>query len=629
MEEKKNNAVEKVENAIENKGGQDKKAKKTSEKKAKKSTRNKLTKKGAKASKSKSAKESAIKKQKREAERAERERIRAEKRVELARIKAHKKAEKEKAKATALRERNRRKAELKARREQIKADRKAKREMLKNETKKERVKRIAEQKAAANEARREKRRQKIEIRKQKLADKRAHKAQRSSNRQKNKDRNRGYGGWLAAVISLGIATLVLASVLTFTFLMPTETDSMLETTYRKSFFDAVEQVDNMDLNMSKALVTKDKGALQTYLVDAAINSELAENDIQQLPLQDESKYYTTKLVNQIGDYAKYLNNKIIQGESLSEQDYQGLRQLYEANKTFKESLQRTVSEMGDDFNLSSLLEGGNGNIVINNFNELQNLSVQYPELIYDGPFSDGQTDREIKGLSGSQVTEAEARQIFNEIFAEYSLEDVKNVGMVTSEIECYNVQGEKDGDILFAQISKLGGKMIMFSYSGSCRQVKFGEDKAIENAEKFLEGLKISGMKPVWINLSNNLYTINFAYAKNDVIIYSDLIKIRVCAETGKVIGFEARAYYTNHTDRVIESPVLSKSEAQQKVSENIEIESARLSLVPVGTKTEKLCYEFSGECEGSVFYVYIDALTGRQVEMFKVIESTEGTLLM
>ena len=68
------------------------------------------------------------------------------------------------------------------------------------------------------------------------------------------------------------------------------------------------------------LATADSGALQRYLVDTAINSELAENSIQQLPLHDESKYYTTKLINQIGDYSKYINNKLIMGEQISASD---------------------------------------------------------------------------------------------------------------------------------------------------------------------------------------------------------------------------------------------------------------------------------------------------------------------
>ena len=172
-------------------------------------------------------------------EKAERARLKKQKKVELARIKAQRKAEKQKLKVAAIREKNKRRAELEMRRQELEAERKAKI----------------------------------------MANKRAKDENRRRDRQRNKDRNKGVGGWLAAVISLSIATLVLASVLTFTFLMPSAQDNMLEAAYHKSFYDTVEQVDNIDLNLSKALATADSGALQRYLVDAAINSELAENDI--------------------------------------------------------------------------------------------------------------------------------------------------------------------------------------------------------------------------------------------------------------------------------------------------------------------------------------------------------------
>lgn len=587
MESKKNNAVEKVEKVVENneneqKSNQDKGVK-NSDKKMEAKRRLVEQKKQLR------QKRKAELKENRARERAQKERALAQKRVELARIRAQKKAEKEKVKANLLREKNRRKAELELRRQELKAEREA---------------RI-------------------------MADKKAKRESKSRNRQRNKDRNKGIGGWIAAVISLGIATLVLASVLTFTFLMPSAEDNLLEANYQKSFYDTVEQVDNIDLNLSKALATADNSAMQRYLVDTAINSELAENDVQQLPLQDESKYYTTKLINQIGDYAKYLNNKLINGEKLSEQDYQGLNQLYRANQTLKESLQKMTGKMGNDYTFSSMIEGGKSNLVIEGFTELQNLSVQYPELIYDGPFSDGLNEREIKGLKGAEIDEADARQIFAKTFAEYNVEDVESVGSTTAQIECFNVQGRVKDDLIYAQISKKGGEIIMFSYAGSCNEVRCDKETATQKAEEFLKGLGVENMKPVWINLSNNLYTINFAYEQDGVIVYSDLIKVRVCAETQMVIGLEARSYYTNHIDRVIDAPTLNKKQAEGKVSANISVESARLAVVPIGQSSEKLCYEIAGEYDGSTYYIYIDAMTGRQVEMFKVIESTEGTLLM
>jgi germination protein YpeB len=185
------------------------------------------------------------------------------------------------------------------------------------------------------------------------------------------------------------------------------------------------------------------------------------------------------------------------------------------------------------------------------------------------------------------------------------------------------------GEELYAQVSKIGGKIIMFSYAGSCLSSDITKDYAIEKATAFLQSQNLFNMTPVWINLSNNVYTINFAFEESGIIVYSDLVKVRVCAQTAMVIGLEATEYYTNHTERTIPSVSLTKEEAMEKVSSNIEISTSRLALVPVGNTLEVLCYEFSGEYDGSTFYAYIDAKTGRQVELFKVIKAGEGELLM
>ena len=51
--------------------------------------------------------------------------------------------------------------------------------------------------------------------------------------------------------------------------------------------------------------------------------------------------------------------------------------------------------------------------------------------------------------------------------------------------------------------------------------------------------------------------------------------------------------------------------------------------VIPFGTRAEKLAYEFSGEIDGSTYYVYIDATTGKQLQTFKVVSSENGTLLI
>ncbi len=442
-------------------------------------------------------------------------------------------------------------------------------------------------------------------------------------------RKKGANGLIKAVVALSALSVALATALIVTFLIPSQMDLSLEQTYQKSFYDAVEQVDNMDLNLSKILATRDKGAMQKYLVDLAINSEVCENDIQQLPLHDENKYYTTKLVNQIGDYAKYVNKKIIDGKDVTENDREGLQRLYTANKDFKKSLERTINKMGSDFSFTTVMEGGAGNLIISNFNELQNLSVEYPELIYDGPFSDGQNQKSVKGLPSNEITAQDALEMFKLAFARCGVTDFEIVGQTTGDVECYNVQGKVKDDLIFAQYTKKGGKMIMFSFAGSCASVKYSQEDAIETGLEFLKSQGIENMRPVWTNLAGNVYTINFAYCQKDTVIYPDLIKIRVCAETDTVIGLEAKSYYSNHTEREINRPLLTKEQAQESVFGGMEINAVRLVLVPVGESEERLCYEFYGKFDDSDYYVYIDGENGRQVEMFKVVKGTEGDFLL
>lgn len=628
MEEKKNNAVEKVNQTVKNAERKEKNASPAKKKKSsvKKRTVTAKAKAAKKAEKEKiKAERYAEREKKRQAKKTAREqakvqkaRIRAEKRIELARIKAHKKAEKDKAKAAAARAKAAKKAEAIKRKAELKAEKEARREALKHETKKQRAARIAKE-----------RHERAELKKQKFLAKKREKELKRQERAKRAERNKGLGGWLAAVISLGVATLILASVLTFTLIMPTAESKMLESTYSKSFYDVKDRVNDMDVNLSKVLASKDSAAISGYLTDIAVESEVAESNVQQLPLEDENKFYTAKLINQIGDFAKYLNKKIVAGEPLTNEDYKMLVQLYTANATLKSSLAEISDRANGEFNFSAMANGNKSGYLTDKLTELENLSVEYPELIYDGPFSDGREDRVVKGVTGAEITPAEAKTVFINAFAKDGIKKAENDGEANGIIPCYNVKAEIDGEILYAQISKIGGKIIMFDYSGSCKEVKYGKEYAIAAGEEFMRSVGIDDMKAVWVNLSGNVYTINFAYETNKIPVYSDLVKVRVCAETNKVIGMEALSYYTNHTDRVIAKPALTEREAREKVSVNIQIETARLAVVPLGETSEKLCYEFTGTYDDSTFYVYIDAVSGKQVQMFKVVESTEGTLLV
>ena len=295
----------------------------------------------------------------------------------------------------------------------------------------------------------------------------------------------------------------------------------------------------------------------------------------------------------------------------------------------KQSLYQMQEKMRGDFSFKEVASLKRGSVVLKGFEQLQNLSVEYPELIYDGPFSDGQDQKQIKGLNGEKITPERATEIFKSTFADYGVKEVVQVGQTNYGIECFNVQGQIDGNPAYAQISVVGGKLIMYSFAGSCKNVQITQEQATQNAKDFLQKIGLKDMQSVWENLSNNVYTINFAYTQNGVTVYPDLVKVRVCGETGMVIGLESASYYTNHTQREISKPTLTQSSAKTYLKQDLIINSVRLALVPVGNSLEVLCYEFNGNQADGEYYVYINAQNGKQVEMFKVIYSNDGSMLM
>ncbi len=608
MEENKNNAIEKVEN-IENRP-----------EKSKSSTKNDANKKGKNVKKSTARKNKLSREQK-----AEILKQRKDKKKKAKVLKAKAKQDRQNAKEE-------RKQRLKALKLSKKESKQKRRDLLKHETKKERKARIAKEKKERLDLRKQRIADKNARRSQKIEQKRQRREQRNQNRKERRRKNHGVGGWLAAVISLGCAVLVLGGLLTLTFFTPIDDYMSSTTSEERSFYDLVGYVDNLDVNLSKLIVSNDDEHKQKLLNDIRVESSLATSSISMLALHDEEKFYTTKFINQVGDFAKYLENKLIDGKEITKEDKTTLQAMYEINASLKNELSSLASNLGEDFDFRSLYEGKKDNLVISKFTELESNAVDYPHMIYDGAFSDTvKAKSKAKYIENSkEISKKESEEIFKKYFKGYSLQDITLVGEAVSEnISCYDFEAKtEDGTMLEAQITKNGGKLIMFNHYKDCKSTVISEEEALKVATQFLENAGYKNMKAVWKTAGNNLISYNFASTVDGVICYSDLIKLNVCLERGKVTGLEASSYILNHVSRDKKVAKISLSDAKAKVSPLVEIKTSRLAIIPIG-QLETLAYEFTGERNGDLYYIYIDAMSGKEVEIFKVVKTTEGTLIL
>ena len=199
------------------------------------------------------------------------------------------------------------------------------------------------------------------------------------------------------------------------------------------------------------------------------------------------------------------------------------------------------------------------------------------------------------------------------------------------KIETYNVRGDiKEGGEAYAQFSVKGGKLILFNAYRDCQNEVYSEDDCLNSATEFLTSAGFKNMKPVWQYSAGNIMHYNFVYEENGVLIYPDMVKVNVCRETCRVSGMDADTYFMNHTEeRDFGSSLKSLEEAATKVNKNLEIKSTNAVVIPVGNGNEKPAYEFIATYDGSTYYLYIDAQTLKQADLFKVVDTAEGKLLV
>ena len=155
------------------------------------------------------------------------------------------------------------------------------------------------------------------------------------------------------------------------------------------------------------------------------------------------------------------------------------------------------------------------------------------------------------------------------------------------------------------------------------------EEEAGNKAKEFLESKGFSSMKETYYLKQSGIVTINYAYEQNGVIIYPDLIKVKVALDNGEILGIETTGYLNSHYQRQISTPKISKEEAKKILNKNLEIQSEELAIIPTEYKTEVFCWEFKGKANDKDYIVYINAENGREEDVLLIVNTEDGTLTM
>ena len=253
-------------------------------------------------------------------------------------------------------------------------------------------------------------------------------------------------------------------------------------------------------------------------------------------------------------------------------------------------------------------------------------AIDYPTLLYDGPFSDGAAGDDFKALSSLREVSADEAAILLREFT--GADDVRYEAESNPGTPCYEFTVTSGSHTMSAAITRQGGQVLYMLSSGEVGEPVLTDAQCFEIAEGFLLSRGFGDMEISYYSRYGGVMTINFAAMQNGVILYPDLIKLQVSMSDGAIIGIEAGNYLRNHTERAISIPALSENDARALISPKLDIESVRLCMIPVGLG-EKYCYEISASSNEGTYLIYLDAMTGDEVEIMQVISDSDSTLVM
>ena len=430
-----------------------------------------------------------------------------------------------------------------------------------------------------------------------------------------------------------VIALVVAAVLGYLWFNQKEAYATTkENEYNMAFYEVVEYVQNLKTYLAKSMISKTAEHGAEMLTHVWREANLAQAYLGMLPIESQELENTEKYLNQVSEYSYSLSRKNIEGEGLTDDDMNKIKEMY----NYSNDLANTLNEMADELNNGTLtwedlMRNTEGSEIaeVSTFDVVEENFHEFTGLIYDGAFSEHITSSEKRGLTGDEIDEETAKAKAEEFIGKDKIKNTQNNGYVENgDIPVYRFEmTTNDNQTIGISISKKGGHVVYLISNRNIGELQMDEQEAVAKGKEYLTSKGFSNMQETYYIKQDGFITINYAYKQDDVVMYADLIKVKVALDNGEVIGLETTGYLNSHYQRQIPTEKVSIESARNNLSAKAQVTSEGLAMIPTEWKTEKFCYEFKGKIEDIDFIAYINAETGEEEDILIVTNTENGTL--
>lgn len=408
-------------------------------------------------------------------------------------------------------------------------------------------------------------------------------------------------------------------------------------TYNMSLYQLTEHVQNVENFLAKSTISSSSEAGAESLTHVWKEADTAVTYLSQIPLNIEQLNKTAKFLNQVSEYSYSLSRKNIYKEELSQEDLDNLKTLHKYSVQLKQSLE----DMQEKISIGELTweniqknEGTEYTRQVDNIDDTSFIDIdknfnEFEGLIYDGAFSEHIQLQDKKGLPDQEITEDQAEQTVKEIL-ENNTQTINRKGKIEGDITVYQFEvTQTNKETVNISISTKGGKLVLLNKNREVIEENITREEANQIGKNYLTKINYPNMQETYYQTQENIITINYVYKQNDILVYPDLIKVKIALDNGEILGVETTGYLNSHTERTNTTPAITKEQAKAKLNKNLNIQAENLTIIPTEWKSEILCYEFKGKIDETEFLVYINAQNGREENILVIIETPGGILTM
>lgn len=406
----------------------------------------------------------------------------------------------------------------------------------------------------------------------------------------------------------------------------------LEITHYHAFAELVTGMSELDTALQKSVYAKSPSVISALCTDIFGKAMTAQMALGSLPFSAEELEQTAGFISRVGDYAYTLS---LTDDECSEEETETLRALSKSATLLADNFQKLQKDLSEgaismeqlitaESQIMDIEEALDPATVGSGIRLIEGEFPEIPSLIYDGPFSEHIKKDEPKLLAGMEkITEEKAKEIAAD-FLGVEGEKLTCIGKSEGDIPCYYFSC----DSVTIEVTQQGGAVLNQISSYVPETANLTADEAIKIAQTFLKERGYEDMVESYHMTADNICTINFAYSKDDIMYYSDLIKVSVALDRGTVTGFESLGYISSHSERDLPEIQVEREQAQELVSDELDIISHGLVVIPTGGQYEILCHEFvTSTEEGGQFIIYVNAQTGQQEKILILLEDENGSL--